>query len=97
MLQDLADKLVLGSLLEALEPFDYEHIDHWQQGEFHHDYVLRLRNTPSELPGPILVVSTNCNAGKNIKQENLRSGTASKPLCQECKNWIAKGLCVSDS
>ena len=42
-------------------------------------------------------VCTNCNAGKNIKQENLRSGTAGKPLCQECKNWIAKGFCVSDS
>jgi hypothetical protein len=45
-LQSLADKLVLGAVLDELRP--YELIDHWQQGEFHHDTV---------------VVATNCNGG----------------------------------
>ena len=40
----------------------YEVLDHWQQGEFHHDLVLRLRNAAG-LPGAVVVVATNCNAG----------------------------------
>jgi hypothetical protein len=35
----------------------YELVDHWQQGEFHHDTVLALRS------GGFLVVATNCNGG----------------------------------
>lgn len=63
-LSDLADCLVLGALLEKLrDQFgSYELIAHWQQGEFHHDIVLRVEGSPL-LPGPFLVVATNCNGG----------------------------------
>ncbi len=54
MVDDLAEAMVLGALLERLG--DYELVDHWQQGEFHHDVVLRAR-------GRVLVVATNCNGG----------------------------------
>ncbi len=62
--QDLADCLVLGSLLEKLQQRcgRYELADHWKQGEFHHDVVLSVPEVAS-LPGRILVVATNCNAG----------------------------------
>jgi hypothetical protein len=41
----------------------YGLVDHWQQGEFHHDTVLRIPGAAEGLPGPILVVATNCNGG----------------------------------
>jgi hypothetical protein len=56
--------MMLGALLDILraEFGSYELVNHWQQGEFHHDIVLRLpRHTG--LPGPVLVVATNCNGG----------------------------------
>ena len=58
-LQRLADHLVLGALLEDLRARygRYELLDHWTQGEFHHDVVVRL---PDEV---VLVVATNCNGG----------------------------------
>lgn len=62
MLQDevqkLADTLMLGALLEEIKDrhHAYEVLAHWQQGEFHHDVVLRV-------DGEILVVATNCNGG----------------------------------
>lgn len=58
-LQDLADTLVLGALLEELRVRRgrYELLDHWTQGEFHHDVVVRLPD------GLVLVVATNCNGG----------------------------------
>lgn len=61
---ELASQLDLGSLLEALrlKVGGYELLDHWQQGEFHHDVLLRLP-PGSSLPGPVLVVATNCNGG----------------------------------
>lgn len=62
-LDDLAHQSLLGPLLHELAEFGLEHVAHWQQGEFHHDHVLRLRTPPEWLPGPVLVVSTNCNAG----------------------------------
>ncbi len=54
-----ADTLALGSLLEDVrEHFgSYELLEHWQQGEFHHDVVLRVG------PQAVLVVATNCNGG----------------------------------
>lgn len=60
----LAQLLVLQGLLDALrtEHGGYELVDHWQQGEFHHDVVVRVR-APTELPGEYLVVATNCNGG----------------------------------
>lgn len=57
--QQLADTLVLGSLLDDLRtrtgPFEL--VAHWTQGEFHHDVVVRLES------GVVLVVATNCNGG----------------------------------
>ena len=38
-------------------------------------------------------VCSNCNTGNNIENENRRAGTANKPLCTECRGWIAKGDC----
>ena len=65
VIDELADSLVLGTLLERVRARfgAYELVDHWQQGEFHHDTVLRVPGAKGELPGPILVVATNCNGG----------------------------------
>jgi hypothetical protein len=64
MLQELSQQLGLGSLLSEISQRDggYDLLDHWQQGEFHHDVVLRVPPS-SKLPGSILVVATNCNGG----------------------------------
>jgi len=63
-LDELAQTLVLGALLHAVRKTygDFEIADHWQQGEFHHDLVLRVASSKG-LPGPVLVVATNCNGG----------------------------------
>jgi hypothetical protein len=53
--ESLASHLGLGSLLSAL-PSSYALVDHWTQGEFHHDVLLRLDDC-------VLVVATNCNGG----------------------------------
>jgi hypothetical protein len=62
---DLANTLVLGSLLDELRARwkTFELLDHWTQGEFHHDLVIRVAGADADLPGPILVVATNCNGG----------------------------------
>src|SRR3954449_5275336 len=62
--EELARNLGLGSLLDDVRARlgGYQIVDHWQQGEFHHDLVLRV-NPAQQLPGPILVVATNCNGG----------------------------------
>ena len=62
--ESLAQNLALGALLEDLRRTlgSYEILDHWQQGEFHHDLLLRV-DPQDQLPGPILVVATNCNGG----------------------------------
>ena len=62
-LEELAKHTAVGTLLEQLESFNLEHLDHWKQGEFHHDLVVCLHQKPDELPGDILVISTNCNGG----------------------------------
>jgi hypothetical protein len=64
MVTELAQNLTLGSLLDELRRRlgPYEIRDHWQQGEFHHDLILEVAPT-RELPGPVLVVATNCNGG----------------------------------
>jgi hypothetical protein len=63
-LTQLASHSLLGSLLDELNRAHggYQLLEHWQQGEFHHDVALRLRPS-SPLPGPILIVATNCNSG----------------------------------
>lgn len=57
-LSELAGTMVLGALLERLRARHggFELLDHWQQGEFHHDVVLRVG-------AAVLVVATNCNGG----------------------------------
>jgi len=35
--------------------------------------------------------NTECNTGKNIERENVRSGTGGKPLCQECAKLNSQG------
>jgi hypothetical protein len=64
MVEQLAQNLGLGSLLLDLRQSfgGYRILDHWQQGEFHHDLILRVQQ-PAPLPGQILVVATNCNGG----------------------------------
>jgi hypothetical protein len=63
VLAALSRQLGLGSLLSELTVRfgGYDLVDHWQQGEFHHDLILRLPD--AVLPGPFLVVATNCNGG----------------------------------
>lgn len=63
MLQQLADTLSLKGVLDGLRPWGWQHVDHWQQGEFHHDVVLRTRERPPAVAGQVFVVSTNCNGG----------------------------------
>lgn len=64
-IQRLADQLTLGGVLEELRRVAgrYELVDHWQQGEFHHDTVLQVDPQRVGVPGPFLVVATNCNGG----------------------------------
>jgi hypothetical protein len=64
MLSELSNELGLGSLLSQLcvRLGGYDLVDHWQQGEFHHDLVLRVPCAEG-LPGGVLVVATNCNGG----------------------------------
>lgn len=63
-IEELAAELSSGAVLERLQQqhggFDLLH--HWQQGEFHHDFVLAVKE-PRGLPSQILVMATNCNAG----------------------------------
>ena len=64
-LQTLANQLSLSALLDELRrrAGSYELLEHWQQGEFHHDTVLQVDALRAGLPGEILVVATNCNGG----------------------------------
>lgn len=61
----LASNTVLASVLGKLRAGfgGYEIVEHWKQGEFHHDLVLRVGTPKEDLPGDILVVSTNCDGG----------------------------------
>lgn len=60
----IARNLGLGTLLADLEVTfgGYELLDHWQRGEFHHDLLVRVESN-GQLPGPVLVIATNCNGG----------------------------------
>jgi hypothetical protein len=63
--ESLSRFLMLGALLDEVRRRwgAYELVDHWQQGEFHHDVVLRVAAAGDDLGGEILVVATNCNGG----------------------------------
>ncbi len=66
LLESFADHLSLGALLDDLKARygGYDLVAHWQQGEFHHDVVLRLPDEArADLPGGVLLVATNCNGG----------------------------------
>jgi hypothetical protein len=65
LIEKLAATRVLGALLEAVREDwgSYDLLLHHQQGEFHHDVVVRLANAKPRLPGQYLVISTNCNGG----------------------------------
>ena len=62
--EELAGCLTLGSLLDVVREGwgDFELIDHWKQGEFHHDVVIGLPES-CDLPCRVLIVATNCNGG----------------------------------
>lgn len=50
----------LSTAFRDLESFGgYEHLDHWQQGEFHHDHLLKVASTDSK--ECYVVIATNCN------------------------------------
>lgn len=61
----LANERMLGALLDCVrrEWGGYDLLAHHQQGEFHHDVIVRVANAQPRLPGQYLVVSTNCNGG----------------------------------
>jgi hypothetical protein len=65
IVKELSRALMLGSLLEDVRRRwgAYELVDHWQQGEFHHDVVVRVPRAAQDLGGDILIVATNCNGG----------------------------------
>jgi len=64
-IHDLSRFLMFGSLLEEVRRrwSRYELVDHWKQGEFHHDIVLRVHGAAADLGGEVLIVATNCNGG----------------------------------
>lgn len=57
--------LLLGALLDEIRRrwSAYELLDHWKQGEFHHDVVVRVPGATRQLGGEILLIATNCNGG----------------------------------
>lgn len=64
MVEDLANHLSLGTFLDELSRVKrYRILYHWPQGEFHHDLVLQVEDHGTDLPGPILVISSDCNGG----------------------------------
>lgn len=64
-LEKLARERVLGALLEAIRESSggFDLLTHHQQGEFHHDVIVRVPDVRPHLPGRFLVISTNCNGG----------------------------------
>lgn len=65
LIDALAERLALGPLLADLRARfgTYDLVAHWTQGEFHHDIVVRVPRVGADLPGAVLVISTNCNGG----------------------------------
>jgi hypothetical protein len=65
LVEKLAAERMLGALLEAVRRTcgGYDLLAHHQQGEFHHDVMVRVTNAAADLPGRYLVVATNCNGG----------------------------------
>lgn len=66
LLDNLCSSRMLGPFLEAVRERcgTYELVDHWTQGEFHHDVVIRVPPVPaSETLASVVLVATNCNGG----------------------------------
>lgn len=64
MLEQLAQHLSLGALLDTLSALtEYQIKHHWPQGEFHHDLVIEILNPGVDWPGSVWVVSSDCNGG----------------------------------
>ncbi len=61
----LTSSAALTSVLHVMRETygGYLVLDHWKQGEFHHDIVLKIAKPRPIIPGEILVVGTNCNGG----------------------------------
>ena len=81
MIEAMAQNLGLGALLDSLRSDlgGYDIVDHWQRGEFHHDLVVRVE-PQGKLPGPVLVVATNCNGGVKEILCFSRGAGARRPL-----------------
>ena len=64
-LEFLTTRMSLTNLLAVLrrDYGGYKVLEHWKQGEFHHDLVLKVSRPRPDLPGDVLVVGTNCNGG----------------------------------
>ena len=65
LLSRFRNALLLDDVLQALRgvPNGFELVEHWTQGEFHHDLVFRLGPRAVAAETQVLVVSTNCNGG----------------------------------
>lgn len=61
LVAELAMTQELGALLELVRrrAGGYVLLEHWQQGEFHHDVVIRVDGREP----CVIVVATNCNGG----------------------------------
>ena len=65
LLDSLCAARLLGPFLEALRDRygTYDLLEHWTQGEFHHDVVIRVPSAAASSLAPVVVVATNCNGG----------------------------------
>ena len=66
LIDELCAEGLLGPFLESLRTRigGYELLDHWSQGEFHHDVVIALPASAKAYGLPaVVVVATNCNGG----------------------------------
>jgi len=61
----LTPRTELTSLLQVVRQKygGYQVLEHWTQGEFHHDVVVKVEQPQPDIPGQILVLGTNCNGG----------------------------------
>lgn len=65
LIQALASAVILGDALMMIKRKfgPYELLDHWLQGEFHHDLLIKVDDPYKLIPGKYLVIATNCNGG----------------------------------
>ena len=70
-MQTLANRLTLGGVLDEVRRLagGYEFLDHWQQGEFHHDTVIRVDEGRVGVPGQAAI----CGYGAPTACKSTRS------------------------